>query len=500
MSKGLFISPTEFLTFNESSRALTRAIATRERANGNANYFGSLPNPDPILKALGKDITTYRDLKSEPLVGSSIRRRKSAVKALERGIDKAQSTDAVVKFVEDVINGLDINRIIGEMLDAAFFGYQPMELMWQKRGSHFVIADIIAKPPEWFLFDDKNQLRFKSSHHQIKGEILPPRKFIVATQDASFDNPYGFPDLSMCYWPVTFKKGGWGFWVKFCEKYGTPWVIGKHPRHTTDSEITVMLDSMEKLMQDAVGAIPDDASIDIVESSGKRASSDIYKDLIELARSEIVIALLGQNQTTEANTNHASAQAGLIVTKDIRDGDAALVMSAFNQAIQWLVEVNFSNQPAPKWQLWEQESIDETQAKRDVLLSQTRGFFSEQYYQREYGLQPGDILSTETILHQGQNHTANLMNSDFAEHAISQDMQAQDSLDAALDNFLQNEPWDKTIPPIFNPLFEAVKSGKSPDELMGALAEIYPLMDADTLTEKLARVMFVANLLGRQTC
>lgn len=158
---------------------------------------------------------------------------------------------------------------------------------------------------------------------------------MVPRQDATYDNPYGFPDLSMCFWPVTFKKGGMKFWVRFAEKYGSPWVIGKHPRGTAQGEIDLLLDSMEAMVEDAVAAIPDDSSIEIKEAAGKADSSDIYQNLITLARSEISIALLGQNQTTEANSNRASAQAGLEVTDDIRDADADIVESAVNQPSGW---------------------------------------------------------------------------------------------------------------------------------------------------------------------
>uniref|UniRef100_UPI00356B69DC phage portal protein family protein n=1 Tax=Escherichia coli TaxID=562 RepID=UPI00356B69DC len=46
------------------------------------------------------------------------------------------------------------------------------------------------------------------THDRVEGELLSPSKFVVPAQDASYDNPYGFPDLSMCFWPVAFKKGG----------------------------------------------------------------------------------------------------------------------------------------------------------------------------------------------------------------------------------------------------------------------------------------------------
>ena len=79
---------------------------------------------------------------------------------------------------------------------------------------------VMAKPHEWFHFNSEGELRFRSRQAPLYGEELQPRKFLVPRQDASYANPYGFPDLSMCFWPTVFKRGGLKFWVKFGEKFG----------------------------------------------------------------------------------------------------------------------------------------------------------------------------------------------------------------------------------------------------------------------------------------
>ena len=66
---------------------LTDHLATRARSLDFATLGLLLPNPDPILKAQGKDISTYRDLRNDALIGGCIRRRKSAVKALDWGLE-----------------------------------------------------------------------------------------------------------------------------------------------------------------------------------------------------------------------------------------------------------------------------------------------------------------------------------------------------------------------------------------------------------------------------
>ena len=95
--------------------------------------------------------------------------------------------------------------------------------------------------------------------------------------------------------------------MQFTEKYGAPWVIGKHPRGTQDKEADDLLDKLEAMVQDAVAVIPDDSSVEIKEAAGKAGSAEVYERLLHFCRSEVSIALLGQNQTTEANSNRASA-------------------------------------------------------------------------------------------------------------------------------------------------------------------------------------------------
>lgn len=498
--KGLYVSPTKFVSFAErDKRRLTDEIASRGNTVwGFGSFFGMLPNPDPILKAAGMDIRAYRDLRVDPLVGSAIRRRKSAVKALERGFNEGDTDTPVCEFLKDMMAAWDMDAIIGGLLDAPLFGWQPAELMWTKDNGRFTVSNIVAKPPEWFHFDTDNQLRFRGKNGPSEGILPPDYKFICPTQDATYDNPYGFADLSMCFWPGMFKKHGWRFWMQFVEKYATPWAVGKHARGATQSDIDQLMDGLEQMVQDAIAVIPEGDSVEIKEPMGKSASSDIFQAMITMARAEISIALLGQNQTTEAETNKASAQAGLEVTDDIRDGDAAIVTGAVNQVLQWAAQLNFGDVPVPVWNLWEQESIDDTQAKRDQTLSQTRGFFTEQYYQREYGLQPGDVNPQAMMPSSswGQMPLTGQPSLTFAEAAARADSDVRDKLDEALSSVSDTLMNDDVMAPLLAPVFEAMRNGATPTDLMGQLASIYPQMNGDELVERLAKVRFLAKVLG----
>ena len=472
------------------SKNLIGQIATRARS---IDFHASgmyLPNPDPVLKALGQDIKVYRELRSDAHVGGCIRRRKAAVKALEWGVDREKSKSRHARTIEGIFSDLDIDRIISEALDAVLYGYQPMEVMWGKVGSLIVPVDIIGKPANWFVFDEDNELRMRTKTAPVTGEKLPNMKFLLPRQDATYDNPYGFPDLSMCFWPTTFKKGGLKFWVAFTEKYGNPWVIGKHPRAADDKETNALLDGLEQMVQDAIAAIPDDASIEIISAADKTGSAEVFERLLRFCRSEVSIALLGQNQTTEAEANRASATAGLEVAREIRDGDTKIIIDMFNQLIRWTCEYNFGDIDRPIFDLWEPEEVDKIQAERDETLTRAGARFSRAYFIRTYGLQEDDVLETdpEPDMAEGEGMPA------FAEASAAQD---------AIDRLIEEESadWQPLLDPLMAPIeaafAEAAEKGESAAEFIARLPALLDQMDTDALQDALTRMAFSARLAGR---
>lgn len=372
---------------------LIRVIASRANAIDYWSFMHYLPNPDPVLKKMGKDISAYREILSDSHVGGCVRRRKATIKGLEWRITPTgnEKTDEILTALFD---RLPMSHIISQILDATLFGYQALEVMWESKDGLLLPVAIVGKPQEWFVFDEENQLMLRTKDNR-NGDLVPEKKFLLATQQADFLNPYGRADLAMCFWAATFKKGGFKFWLEFMEKYGSPWLVGKHPRQAQIHEIDELLDSMEKMLGTAVAAIPEDSSIDLKESASKGASSQVFDDFLRYCKSEIAIALLGQNQTTEAEANRASATAGLEVTKDIRNDDASLVEGVFNQLLAWICELNFSVDTFPTFELFEQESIDKLQAERDKLLTEMGVGFTEQYIHRAYGFEEGDIVMQE---------------------------------------------------------------------------------------------------------
>ena len=490
MSRGIYVTPTDFVSFGEAraTPSLSEQIATRDRSMDMSFGF-ILPNPDPILKRQGKDIAVYRDMRSRASVGGPIRRRKAAVKALEWRVERGKASARVTRLANDVLATYDMDRLINEITNAVLFGYQPLELVWGPFNGAAAPLQVIGKPQEWFFFDNAAQLRFRSRQQPLQGEELEPRKFLLARQEASYENPYGFADLSMCFWADTFMRGGLKFWVTFTEKYGTPWLVGKQPRGTPGSEVNNLLDKLEAMVQDAVAAIPDDSSIDILESGDKGASADLYERLLMYCRSEINIALLGQNQSTESNSNRASATAGLEVAKTIRDGDAALVMATMNQLLRWLTDLHDGEQaPAPTFVLFEEEDVNTQQAVRDETLTKAGLKFTKQYWKRVYRLQDGDIEEAPAGPSMPKAPgAAAAVPVEFVEGSAPAVVSAGELGTAAAPIVMA---WVRDLRAL-------VEAHSEPQALQDALLEAYSELPTDELTEVMALAFELAHLQGR---
>lgn len=405
MSKaGLWINDKTFVNFAETkAKSLTEEIATRHRSSQGfyalANIY--LPNPDPVLRKQGKGLDVYRELLVDDRVRGNWGNRKGATLALEWEVDRGQkgkNKSRQAKVIEEWLKSLDLERIAGEILDARLYGYQPLELLWAKSSAGLLPRDIVGKPPEWFVYDNNNTLRFLTRNSPLLGEELPPRSFVCPTSESSYVNPYGLGLLASCFWPVVFKKGGWKFWVSFAERYGQAFAVGKIRRGATKPEMDDLADKLESMVQDAIAVIYDDSSVELMNVEGKGVTTDLFQGLIAEANtaiSGVIMGHAGGGQSTPGKLG--GEQLAQDVRGDLRDGDKKLVCQTMNQIIRHVGELNWNSaEGLPTFGLWEEEDVDQEQAERDDKLSgslEKSGLkLTRSYYQRTYNLEEGDLV------------------------------------------------------------------------------------------------------------
>ncbi len=523
MARGIWKSPSEFQSFStvDKVRSLSSEIATRDRS---IDFYGlgmSLPNPDPVLKKIGKDIAVYKELLSDSHLQGCVTNRQAGVKKLEWAIDRGKAKSRHAKTLESVYKDLDVDRIMGEMLNAAQFGYQPLEVLWNL-GSFDYPRDIVGKPQQWFVFNEYNELRFLTKTDMINGEALRPRSFLLARNKPTYENPYGFPVLSCCFWPVTFKKGGMKFSVTFLEKFSVPFIVGKHPRNAEQEEIDKIADMLERMIQDAIAVIPDDGSVEILENKGS-ASSDLFDRHRKAMNDEISTAQLGHTGSSQSTPGKlGSEDAAVEVRTDISLDDKKIIEREFNVLNRWILELNYAEQisAVPEFILYEEEDVDKTLSERDEKLStaldKSNLRLSRKYYQKGYALDDEDLEEKPAALPvqsqelglpgqmPGEPAQFSAAEKNIFSRVIdrifnfkkSTNFKDQQAIDQAVEK-LSPADLQKQMEGVLKPVIELIQKGTSPEDVMKDLVKAYPAMDTKAIEQMLARAIFVSECWGR---
>lgn len=467
---------------------LSDELAQIKNVEGMYNALKKLPNPDIVLTRTGKGIEILTKLESDEQIATCITSRNAGVTSLKNRLVFNEENKKYEDFYTKLLKKLPVNDIIKAVLNTPKYGYQPIEIVWQINNDGFVVPkEITAKPPEWFFFDsEKRQLHFKQKGCP-DGVLITDdmKKFLCPRNNPTYKNPYGDGYLSKCFWDTVFKKGSKEFWLKFGERYGMPWLVGKYERGASEKEIDDLLDALEAMIQDAVAVFPDNSMIEIHETSSKSASVDVYKGLIDECNKSISKNILGQTLTTDVGDkgSYALGEVHQQVRIDIINSDKELVENEFNKLLLWIHELNFGDDNSPEFELYAEEQVDQARADRDTKISSMGVKFTKSYFVKAYGFSEDDIIVDETS-----------ETSDFAENEnISNPQQNIDELiDSFSDTDLEEIVSEKIMPIIKN--FAEVQNVENALE---NLAILFPEKDSKSLEETLTKTIFLADLWGR---
>ena len=457
-------------------------MATRSRSIDYFNLSSWLPNPDPVLKKKGLDITAYKALLVDAHVWSCLISREAGVLKKEWKLDFGDNAERE-KFYNEIYQQIDIQDTIGSIIKASYYGYQPIEIMWGKEAGYYVPFMLKEKPPEWFVFDAENVLKMRSKSSPLSGEEIPANKFLCPRYKNTYQNPYGEATASRIFWPVTFKTAGQKFWTSFVEKYGMPHVVLKHGKGAKGEDIDDMIEMAEKMVMDAIAAIPEDASMELLEVN-KSSSSDIYDRFTFAMNKEISKAIVGQTLTSDIGDT--GSRAATQTHKDVKDeivlADCKLVERTFNELNKIIDAVNFDSGHYPKFKLYEQTQIDKTRAERDKIVVDMGVKLSKEYFLNNYDYSEEDIIIEEKqppIINQ------------FAEIDPASVDQIKD--DKMLDDAVNKMKFQTQIEPIIAPIIDMIENGQSYDEIKKNIIEVYPSMDSNKFENMFTRATFISQ-------
>lgn len=362
-----------------------------------------------------------------------------------------------------------------------------------KRSGNLVVPEkIIAKPQQWFTFDSKNDLQLMQSNN-LQSEVVEPYKFLCPKFRATYTNPYGLGVLSACFWPVAFKKGGLKFFVNFAEKYGMPYIIGKHKFKKTE-EVEAFLGDLSNMIQDGVIAIGDNNQDVQVVPTGTTSNADIFDRLVNTMRKEIQAAVLNHDSAGASTAGQlGNNESALTASQSVVNSGKNLVQQTMNQLISWIFELNSMSGDKPRFIFYEEEDVDKEMAERDTTLAggPVNNLFTKSYLKRAYGFEDEDIRDDAF---NNKPALPALPPANFAEPELGKDQIAVDDI---YQKIIDDGELIKLGANFVDKVLEYVDGKSNYEDAISDIASQYTKIDVEELQTLFKKSSAAAQTLGR---
>lgn len=355
---------------------LGKPIATPESdPNGFFGNLSVLPNPDPILRAMGKADLVYASILADGHVIGDVRSIRGEFRAYDYRVVSGNEEDPKAEAARELCHTYlasykpndvaDWLEVMWQMTSSILTGYKAHEPVWDLVQSANPILngkilpiEVLDRPNRRYTFDQHGGTRLLSVGNNWQGELIEPYQAIVSRHMATTENPYGQALLSSCFWPWTFKTGGWRFFVKYCERHGLPWPIGRYPQGTLDKDIDKLAEGLAEMLESGYAVVPEGTGIELLVPNAT-GSMLPQENLIDRCNREMSKALTGQAMTAELQGVGARA-AGQVAAErqaSINDADRDIAAEGMHRLFSLITLINFGpDVPAPRLEFFKQEA------------------------------------------------------------------------------------------------------------------------------------------------
>lgn len=503
---------------NDVIRKATRAqrgvlaseIATR---SNDPNFYAGLdvlPNPDTVLRSMNRGQEVYDAIGYDAHVMGELRSVRAGLLAWEWRLQPGGESPAdlaAFELCQQVFERRPSRQtkwsdFIWNAAIAVFHGYAIHEVVWQRQDRFIVPGLVIDKPQRRFQFDTDNNLRLRTRNNLIPGDELGDFKWLVTRHMPKHDNPYGVAVFSACFWSYTFKHAGFRYFAKFCERYGIPTPVGKYPPGTKESQITELVNRLAMMIEDAVAAIPNDSSVDLLETKG--TGQAMHESFINLCNREMSKALTSQTLATEVQdkgsrslgeVHHEREEAG-------QESDREMVAATAQELCDWVTVLNFPpGTIAPIWEFYDEAQTSKTLAQTYDVARAYLDIPVAEAYER---LQITPPEENEAVLPRRSNSPAIGDNQDNDPAAFSQcpscglshafNSSGGDPLSKLAEQ--ADVQASKFVGQMVDQVRELLDEVSDMEEFRDRLSALYPEMRNDQLGEVIALASLTASLSG----
>lgn len=385
-------------------RRMGRALRASEIAGRSTDprFFHSLsvlPNPDPVLRQAGRDHEVFDAIQSDAHVMGELRAVRGGLLAFEHrvvvGDADAKGAAAAAELCERYLRdsrpapGMTWPDVIWNMGLYVFRGQAFHEVVWGQDGAQLMPTALLDRPGRRFAYDPDNALRVLTRAQPVHGEDPGLYRILTTRHMHSADNPYGWAVFSSCFWPYTFKHAGFKWFVKYCERVGIPWAIGRYPSGTPEPDQDALEEGLQQLIEAAYAALPEGHSVELVEAKNGGGTRTPQQHLVHECNREMSKALTSQTLATEINETGARA-----ASETHRDREQAghacdreQIAYTFDELFRWITELNFGpDVPPPRFEFYEEQEARKERAEVFEIAARLSDNISEEAMLKELNI------------------------------------------------------------------------------------------------------------------
>ncbi|MDP3613759.1 MAG: DUF935 domain-containing protein, partial [Rubrivivax sp.] len=261
-------------------------------------------------------------------------------------------TDQVRDWVDMLTahaNGVDggMEVLLGAMTAAVLPGYAPIELEWRlvadSTGRQVRVPHCTLQPQTWFTTSpDRRSFLLRSESNLVQGydglppvmgTALRPLAWLMHVHPARNGYLARMSLARVLFWPYLFKNYAVRDLAEFLEIYGLPLRLGKYPAGAGDEEKLTLLRAVTDIGHNAAGIIPQGMALEFeAAAAGTEVPFAAMWDRLDAAESK---AILGQTLTASEGSHGTQALGNVHndVRMDIRAADAELYEGSFTRQI-----------------------------------------------------------------------------------------------------------------------------------------------------------------------
>lgn len=481
---------------------VTGPIASRSTDPRFYDSLTVLPNPDAVLRKLGKAADVYDALAHDAHVLGELRSIRAGLLRYEYRVVPGGRTAAdaraaelcAARLREAPARGGRWPDLLWSLHTAILYGASAIEPVWQRFGDVLMPAALHDVPFRRLAWGADGGLRLLTRADPMRGEAVLPYRLLIARHMPSYEQPYGLAALSACFWPYTFKHMGMRAFAKLAEKFGVPWAIGEYPEGTGDAAIRALVEGLANMIEDGVGAVPMGGAVKLIEPSS--SGEPVSERLVQRCNAEMSKALTSQTAATElvrGSGSRAAAETHAAREHGVQDADRDLVAHAMDELFGWISVLNVPGAAPPKFEFYEEA---DARAEWTDVLDKARAWLpipTAFAYER---LQIRAPAPGEAVLPAGSAQPAIAGKIDSAEFTAR--TAKTDPIDPLVTQAIgaAAPATSALIDEVAALLARYEREGKTLDDLEQALADLYPSLDLTRLGEITSAAMEAAFLTG----